>query len=450
MDYYTIGGTGLPASGDWDDLRFETTTANTFVPATTTIPKGLYENRNSDWVRGGFDAPEVQSDKDFKIAVEEQRPGTRADKNLPFTASGSTFTTTTPFPGILRITYNNLSTDTDTYQRYTVFVPLEGFQDSKAPHLLKIGSVNYSLAYFETDAGQGVYRTPVVKSTERITSASTRNAMNVQALDNSWFGETGAGKFLKTITKHDLSTYANAIQEVHALPGSPHEGQRIQLLNDLTVPGGAVMTAAESSGTDSRGTSISGLFVGFETDAKYDNGSVGGDLGSLDPTNTNFAGLLSFSNARSAGSEANKTFFVSPNGNTYAPTRVWINGVRYAVGSAVNRDFFPLTGLDGSFIKAGKKYYVNVENSSGTKLFADQNYKQGDELIWDGIHWIKALKGLSQDEVDARVNSLVPKQFRNDADTTGQKFQPTCFWSGSEANYTSATKEAGCIYFRGP
>ena len=181
--YYTIGGTGLPATGDWDDLRFETTTANTFVPATTTIPKGLYENRNSDWVRGGFDAPEVQPDKDFKIAVEEQRPGTRSDKNLPFTASGSTFTTTTPFPGILRITYNNLSTDTDTYQRYTVFVPLDGFQDSKAPHLLKIGSVNYSLAYFETDAGQGVYRTPVVKSTERITSASTRNAMNVQALE---------------------------------------------------------------------------------------------------------------------------------------------------------------------------------------------------------------------------------------------------------------------------
>ena len=450
VDYYTIGGTGLPASGDWDDLRFETTTANTFVPATTTIPKGLYENRNSDWVRGGFDAPEVQSDKDFKIAVEEQRPGTRADKNLPFTASGSTFTTTTPFPGILRITYNNLSTDTDTYQRYTVFVPLEGFQDSKAPHLLKIGSVNYSLAYFETDAGQGVYRTPVVKSTERITSASTRNAMNVQALDNSWFGETGAGKFLKTITKHDLSVYANAIQEVHSLPGSPHEGQRIQLLNDLTVPGGAVMTAQESAGTDSRGTSITGLFTGYEVDAKYDNGSVGGDLGSLDPTNTNFAGLLSFSNARASGSEANKTFFVSPNGNTYAPTRVWINGVRYSVGSAVNRDFFPLTGLDGSFIKSGKKYYVNAENSSGTKLFADQSFKAGDELIYTGINWIKGLQGLAEQEVDNRIDAKVPQQFRNDATTTGGKFQPSCFWSGTESSYTALTKEAGCIYFRGP
>ena len=450
VDYYTIGGTGLPASGDWDDLRFETTTANTFVPATTTIPKGLYENRNSDWVRGGFDAPEVQPDKDFKIAVEEQRLGTRADKNLHFTASGSTFTTTTPFPGILRITYNNLSTDTDTYQRYTVFVPLEGFQDSKAPHLLKIGSVNYSLAYFETDAGQGVYRTPVVKSTERITSASTRNAMNVQALDNSWFGETGAGKFLKTITKHDLSVYANAVQEVHALPGSPHEGQRIQLLNDLTVPGGAVMTAQESAGTDSRGTSITGLFTGYEVDAKYDNGSVGGDLGSLDPTNTNFAGLLSFSNARSAGSEANKTFFVSPNGNTYSPSRVWINGVRYAVGSAVNRDFFPLTGLDGSFIKAGKKYYVNAENSSGTKLFADQSFKAGDELIYTGINWIKGLQGLAEQEVDNRIDAKVPQQFRNDADTTGQLFQPKCFWMGTEAQYTSATKVDGCIYFRGP
>ena len=419
------------------------------IPATINIPKGNYENRNSDWARSEFDAPEVQSDKDFKIAVEEQRPGTRQDKNLSFVASGSTFTTTNPFPGIIRITYNNLSTDTDTYQRYTIFVPLEDFEDSKAPHLLKIGSVNYSLSYLETETNQAVYRSAVVKASERITSASTISAMNVQKLDNSWFGETGGGKFLKTITKHDLSTFTNAIQEVHTLPGSPHEGQVIELLNDLTVPGGAILTAQESSGTSSASVNINGLFTGYEIDARYDNGSAGGDLGSLNPTNSNFNGLVSFSNARASGSEANKTFFISPNGNTYAPTKVWINGIRYSVGSAVNRDYFPLTGLDGSFLKAGRKYYVNVEIANGDKLFADISYKAGTELIWDGIHWIKRLKGLSEEEVDNRITTKVAPFSILPKPTGNTKYIPAdqiCQEVATVSAYTALTKDNNRMY----
>ena len=178
VDYYTISG-GLPA-GDWDDIRFEKTTAGEFIPASSLIKKGLYTFLNNDWGRAGYYAPKANPNKDVTFQVEEYTPGNRQDKNLPFTASGSTFTTTTPFPGILRITYNNLSTDADTYQRYTVFIPLDGFVDSKAPSVLDTGTVNYSLSYFETDAGQAVYRTPVVKSTERITSATTRNGMNVE------------------------------------------------------------------------------------------------------------------------------------------------------------------------------------------------------------------------------------------------------------------------------
>ena len=426
-----------------------TTTPGTTIPATINIPKGNYENRNSDWAKSEFDAPEVQSDKDFKIAVEEQRPGTRQDQNLSFVASGSTFTTTNPFPGIIRITYNNLSTDTDTYQRYTIFVPLEDFEDSKAPHLLKIGSVNYSLSYLETETNQAVYRSAVVKASERITSASTISAMNVQALDNSWFGETGGGKFLKTITKHDLSTFTNAIQEVHTLPGSPHEGQVIELLNDLTVPGGAILTAQESSGTSSASVNINGLFTGYEIDARYDNGSAGGDLGSLNPTNSNFNGLVSFSNARASGSEANKTFFISPNGNTYAPTKVWINGIRYSVGSAVNRDYFPLTGLDGSFLKAGRKYYVNVEIANGDKLFADISYKAGTELIWDGIHWIKRLKGLSEEEVDNRITTKVAPFSILPKPTGNTKYIPAdqiCQEVATVSAYTALTKDNNRMY----
>ena len=45
VDYYTITG-GLP-QGDWDKVRFETSTAGTFIPASVDIPKGHYQRRNS-------------------------------------------------------------------------------------------------------------------------------------------------------------------------------------------------------------------------------------------------------------------------------------------------------------------------------------------------------------------------------------------------------------------
>ena len=413
VDYYTITG-GLPA-GDWDNLRFETTTAGTFIPASSTITKGFYEFKNSDWGRASYNAPPAQPDKDIIWRVEERRPGTRADKNLDFVASGSTFTISDPFPGILRITYNNLSTDSDTYQRFTVFVPLAGFEDSRAPAVLKIGSVNYSLSYFETDAGQAVYRSPIIKSSERISSASTVNGMNVQRADGSWTGQSGDSSVYRTVNKGAIQGVANSATGVHVPPTNPHEGTRIIMLNDYTIHGGAVLTAQESSGSDSRGTSITGLFTGYEKDSRYDNGSTGGDLGSLDPTNTNFDGLISFSNARAAGSEANKTMFVSNNGNTYTPRFVYINGVKYSVGSAVNRDFYPLTGLDGSFLKNGKQYYVNTETSAGARLYPDVVLKSGSYYIWNGLYWQLEKTGLGQAEVDARINNRVQSWARNPA-----------------------------------
>ena len=413
VDYYTITG-GLPA-GDWDNLRFETTTAGTFIPASSTITKGFYEFKNNDWGRASYNAPPAQPDKDIIWRVEERRPGTRSDKNLAFVASGSTFTISDPFPGILRITYNNLSTDTDTYQRFTVFVPLAGFEDSRAPAVLKIGSVNYSLSYFETDAGQAVYRSPLIKTSERISSASTVNGMNVQLLDGSWVGQSGDTSVYRTVNKGTIQGVANSATGVHVPPTNPHEGTRIEMLNDYTLHGGAVLTAKESSGSDSRGTSITGLFTGYEKDSRYDNGSTGGDLGSLDPVNTSFDGLISFSNARAAGSEANKTMFVSNNGNTYTPRFVYINGIKYTVGSAVNRDFYPLTGLDGSFLKNGKQYYVNAETSAGARLYPDVVLKQGSFYIWNGLYWQLEKAGLGQAEVDARINNRVQSWARNPA-----------------------------------
>ena len=87
VDYYTITG-GLPA-GDWDNLRFETTTMGRFIPASSIVEKGLYQFENSDWVQAGFFAPLAQPDKDFTISVEEERPGVKANKAVTVAASGS-------------------------------------------------------------------------------------------------------------------------------------------------------------------------------------------------------------------------------------------------------------------------------------------------------------------------------------------------------------------------
>ena len=87
----------------------------------------------------------------LKVLVQEQIPGSKQDLNALFTASGNTFTISNLFGGkVLRLTYNNDSSDTDLYQRYTVFVPLAGGVDDDAPAILQVGSSTYSLGYYET------------------------------------------------------------------------------------------------------------------------------------------------------------------------------------------------------------------------------------------------------------------------------------------------------------
>ena len=440
VDYYTIA-TALP-DGDWDNIRFETTTAGTFIPASSTVKAGLYQFLNSDWMPAGFDAPAAQPDKDWKVAVEEDRPGKRQDKNIALAASGSTFTAASPFPGILRLTYNNDSTETQEYQRWTVNVPLAGFDDNKAPAVFKHGSVNYSLSYFETDAGIAIYRTPVVKASERVSAAGTVNGLNIQLHDGSWAGQTGETKALRTVDKAALQAAANSAQPVHVVPSAPRDGQRIEPLADITIHGGTVITAAESSGNDSRGNALNGLFVGYEDDSVYDS-TISGDLGSADPEDTaKFLGIVSFSNARSAGNEANKTMVVFPTG--FVPAKAYVNGVEYALGATVNLGFKPLTGLDGSFLRAGKKYYVNVEKSDGTRAFPDVVLSQGKIYVFDGLKWVEEKAGLNQDEVDGRIQpwARLPKP-------SGDQYIPAdqiCQEMTLAAHTALAQKQANRLY----
>ena len=173
------------------------------------------------------------------------------------------------------------------------------------------------------------------------------------------------------------------------------------------MQGGAILTAAESSGTSSAGVNITGLFTGYEDDSAYDNGSAGGDLGSLDPEDTTkILGLLSFSNARAAGNEANKTMVVVAVG--FDPAKAYINRRAYTLGALVNNHFKALTGLDGSYLKAGQKYLINIEKSDGTKAFPDVTLKQGEIYFWDGLQWIQEKRGLELSEVNARIDAKVP------------------------------------------
>ena len=47
VDYYTIAS-ALPA-GQWENIRFETTTAGTFIPAIVKVSAGIYERKNNLW-----------------------------------------------------------------------------------------------------------------------------------------------------------------------------------------------------------------------------------------------------------------------------------------------------------------------------------------------------------------------------------------------------------------
>ena len=164
------------------------------------------------------------------------------------------------------MTFNNGSTDTDTYNRWTCFVDLEGGSPSNTPGRLKIGSEFYAFHYFETDAGQAVYRTDVVDSAHRITSAQTVNSMNVQWVGGEYAGQTGETKVLRTLDKVALQSLSNAVNAVVAVPANPAVGMRIEPLEDITIRGGAVLTAKAST---------TGLFTGFRSGDNSHRGTIG-------------------------------------------------------------------------------------------------------------------------------------------------------------------------------
>ena len=92
VEWCTIAG-GLPA-GEWEDIRFETTTAGTFIPVEVTVKKGIYERKNNLW-QPVLLAEDVVKDKVAPFALI--RPPRTGQDFLP---SGHWFGTQAQFASI--------------------------------------------------------------------------------------------------------------------------------------------------------------------------------------------------------------------------------------------------------------------------------------------------------------------------------------------------------------
>ena len=428
-----------------DDAVHWTTTSE--VP----VIKGIIKNFGFD------DRLPLDTSNDFKVVVEEQVPGRREDRTIGFNKRGLDWTTV-PFNNI-RISYNNTPSEADLYLRYSVTVPLVGGDDQHHPAEMFFANVNngpqfsYSLSYYETDAGQAVYRTPVVATKDRLTSPTESALHNFNILDaaGQWLFRVGSTTELKVVDRSGLQTATNSAQPVRAVPQNPREGQRIEPLNDIQVLGGAVMTAEEFS-------SSTAVYIGY-LDASSRTQTT--DLGSLVPENSNIAGLLSYPASHNNATFADKTVFQDR--GSYNPTTsgaVLINGLAYAITNLQGTDYWQLTGLYGDFIKAGQKYFINVTNGSGTPLYPEVTLQQGKTYIWNGLQWVEEAD--DSKEVTALIEEKVPGQFRTPAvlptpaqtcgsannEACGEYIQLKGVWRGTNAQYTEETKHDGYLYIR--
>lgn len=187
--------------GYWNNTR---THLFQSVPGTTQeikVQRVLTKGGMLDWLDIFRTSELADVNKDLTFAAEEITPGIKRDIQIDLSASGSNYTFPDPFPGILRLTFNADSSETQLLNRYSVNVPLQHGAVDNPPTTLEIGIKTFPLSYFETDSGVAVYRTPVLASADRVTSAGFITGVNIQFLNQSWAGTSGDTKALKSIDK---------------------------------------------------------------------------------------------------------------------------------------------------------------------------------------------------------------------------------------------------------
>lgn len=406
--------------------------------------KVLSQSGAKSWLEvPDFEQSLLNTDNDFKVAVEEQVPGGRDNRDLNLVASGQTFTAV--YAGI-RLTYNNNASESDLYQRYSVNVPLAGGDDTHAPavlsfSLLKGGTQKtYSLRYWETDSGVAIYRSAVVANVDRITAPKTIFDVNILDATGKYLFMSADGTIRRTVDKSILQHATNTPTPVRNIPTNPRAGQRIQPLNDIEVAGGAVLTAEEFSTANSQ-------FIGYLKATSRSAPNNDRDLGGLDPTSNNIAGLLSYPASHNNSAFANRTVFQDI-GVGYNPSggRASINGVQYQLQDIQSGDYWALSGLDGSFFRPSEQYYVNFRAAGANSwIYPNRTLKQGLFYFWNGLFWQEEKEGLNQEEVDARIDSKVLSGAR----TGNAEIIPASRLGTTltQAQYNALTEKKDQLYF---
>ena len=110
---------------------------------------------------------------------------------------------------------------------------------------------------------------------------------------------------------------------------------------------------------------------------------------------------MSYSSAHLTDNYKNKVILFVNAG--YTPTKVYIDGRPYDLTRIGSTNTYSLNGLDGSFIKAGRQYYVNAEIANGDRLYPDVTLTAGQEYVFNGLFWVETASG----KTDAQVNTLI-------------------------------------------
>ena len=189
-----------------------------------------------------------------------------------------------------------------------------------------------------------------------------------------------------------------------------------------------------------------GLYVGYLADALYTVGT--GDLGKLDPLNPRFGGLNSYTPGHGSANFRNKTVFVS-NQSGWTAGKVFVNGKAYSLTGIGITGYFSLDGLNGTFLKAGQRYFVNAETTGGVPIWPDVTLEKGNLYIWSGINWVKDAVGLDEGAVNAVINQALADRLRPFADKTQNTTRNTVFnfWVGTTADRDAiSTKDANTFY----
>ena len=173
----------------------------------------------------------------------------------------------------------------------------------------------------------------------------------------------------RSLSPDALREIARQRNEVAQLPASPSPGDEVYLTAPQTIDGYGILVAALAS---------TGDFTGYQ--------HSGPAFGSLQGAPDNrIRGLASYADVAANNALRDKTVLTVEATTTPNPAAVIVNGTRYPV-TASTPGLWLLTGADGTLLRQGHQYRVQVEWTGGADAYADKHLRIGWHT-WNGVEW---------------------------------------------------------------